>query len=235
MLSKINAETFNELAEPLNRNSERPPIVMNKPDTFEQFNVLSLAPFCNGTSLDQFTDETDIENDIKPIKAITIIDTAAEPGSEFDPELTLQESLKTLSGITNLDNIDFTDWFKEISEKKLNNEELYNEIKTFLQHSFKFKDNSNRLNLAVSLTLHVIKAKQNNLYVDASPSNFIVTQEQDNANSKSYKALVDIINTIQPDYSHYSPSSLNQSGASSASTILYSTHTHVCFTPPRTP
>lgn len=227
-LSKINAEKFNQLANLLNLNPELPPIVMNKPDTFEQFHVLSLAPFCNGTSLasDQFIGETGIENDIKSIEAITIIDTAAEPGSEFDPALTLQDSLSKLSGITNLDHIDFSPWFKEVSKKQIS-EELCNEIKTFLQPSFNFKDNSNRLNLAVSLTLHVLNAKHHKLYVDASLSNFIVTQKQDDANPKTYQELVDIIKTIQPDYSS---SSLNQSGAS---TILSSPCAN--STPPSTP
>jgi hypothetical protein len=228
-LSKINAKKFNQLAATLNLNPELPSIVMNKPDTIEQFHVLSLAPFCNGTSLDQFIGETGIENDIKSIEAITIIDTAAEPGSEFDPALTLQDSLSKLSGITNLDHIDFSPWFKEVSKKQIS-EELCNQIKTFLQRSFNFKDNSNRLNLAVSLTLHVINAKHHKLYVDASLSNFIATQKQDDEKTTTYQELVDIIKTIQPDYS---PSSLNQSGASSASTIPTSSHAN--STPPRTP
>ena len=230
IVSIDNAENFNKIAQKV-QNLEVIPIKMNRHEVFKQLDYITFAPFCKGASLAQLLPKK-VDKDIERIDELTIIDTAAEPGSELDADFNLQRSLIILSGkkkpekseeSEELDNlkIEIKDkikaWFIDTSKP---NENLLNEITNFLREKLDLEDKANILGLAVSLTFYVVKAKHNNLIVDATLSNFIVTTKDDD--NKDFQAVIEKIQDAQTGSSSSSSSPLNASAASAASTMIAS-------------
>jgi hypothetical protein len=227
IVSRANAEKFNQIAQNV-QNSNVIPIKMNPHEVFTQLDYITFAPFREGESLDHLLSESKkegksldhllsnkVDDKIKPSYELTIIDTAAEPSSELNAEFTLQTSLLTLSGKVGSDNLKINikekinAWFKDKSKTE---ENLLNEITEFLKTDLDLKDKPNILDLAVSLTFHVVKAKQNQLNVDASLSNFIVTTKDDV--KQDFQAVIEKIQNAQTGSPSSSSSPFNASAAS---------------------